>query len=33
MLAFIKRRLEEGRLSVTGVEFTDAVIPSDHPEF
>jgi hypothetical protein len=33
MLAYIKRRLKEGELSVTGAEIMDAVIPSDHPEF
>jgi hypothetical protein len=33
MLAYIKRRLEEGELSVTRAEIMDAVIPSDHPDF
>ena len=33
MLAYIKRRLEEGAFSVTGAEIMNAVIPSDHPEF
>jgi len=33
MLAYIKRRLEEGALSVPGAEIMDAVVPPDHPEF
>jgi hypothetical protein len=33
MLAYLRRRLEEGALSVTGAEIMDAVIPPDHPEY
>jgi hypothetical protein len=33
MVAYIKRRLEEGELSVTAAEIMDAVIPADHPEY
>jgi hypothetical protein len=33
ILAYIKRRLEDGELSVTGAEIMEAVIPADHPEF
>jgi len=33
MLAYIKRRLEAGALSVSEAEIMDAVVPSDHPEF
>jgi hypothetical protein len=33
MLAYIERRLEQGALSVTGIEIMDAVVPRDHPEF
>ena len=33
MLAYLRRRLEEGALSVTGAEIMDAVIPPDHSEY
>jgi len=33
MLAYIKRRLEEGALSVAGAEVLAVVVPPDHPEF
>ena len=33
MLAYLKARLENGALSVSGEEIMDAVVPSDHPEF
>jgi hypothetical protein len=33
MLAYLKRRLDEGALSVPASEILDAVIPPDHPEF
>ena len=33
ILAYIKRRLEAGVLSVSEAEIMDAVVPPDHPEF
>ena len=33
MLAYLKRCLEEGRLSVPAAEIQDAVVPFDHPEW
>jgi len=33
MLAYIKRRLDEGALSVSEAEIMDAVVPPDHPEY
>ena len=33
MLAYIRRRLEAGALSVTEAEVMEAVVPPDRPEF
>jgi hypothetical protein len=33
MLAYIKRCLESGRLSVPAAEIIDAVVPGEHPEW
>ena len=33
MLAYIKRSLDAGRLSVPAPEILDAVVPAEHPEW